>query len=83
MSANGTTLRLNLETTLLLVSSTKKYGVAKLYIGMLSCTASFVEKTLTTFLGDGLLKLPEMQKLSRKESVVQFEQNPAGFVTKI
>lgn len=50
---------------------------------MLSCTASFVEKTLTTFLGDGLLKLPEMQKLSRKESVVQFKQNPAGFVTKI
>ena len=50
---------------------------------MLSCTASFVEKTLTIFLGDGLLKLLEMQKLSRKESVVQFEKNPAGFVTKI
>ena len=83
MSANGTTLRVNLEATLLLVSSTKKYGVVKLYIGMLSCTASFVEKTLTTFLGDGLLKLPEMQKLSRKESVVQFEKNRARFVTKI
>ena len=83
MSANGTTLRVNLEATLLLVSSTKKYGVVKLYIGMLSCTVSFVEKTLTTFLGDRLLKLPEMQKLSRKESVVQFEENRAGFVTKI
>ena len=83
MSANGTTLRVNLEATLLLVSSTKKYGAVKLYTGMLSCTASFVEKTLTTFLGDGLLKLPEMQKLSRKESVAQFEQNRAGFVTKI